>query len=254
MNYIPLIIVLLFAPWVAAAKKDLPEPLKLLTQQGGEIVDQFDAPADMQGFIADFRGSVVTLYVTSDDKYLFAGTMLDAKGNDVGEQAVQAYISGPKSHKDWKLLESSNWIADGSSTAKRVVYTFTDPNCPYCKKFWQSARPWVASGQVQIRHILVGILKADSQAKAAAILAADNPAEILGKHEAGNLSPELSPLQNPAPEVINKLTENHQTMMALGVSATPATFYRNAAGVVKTQMGLPGESMLGQIFEPHKEL
>lgn len=250
MKYIILINFLLFTPWALAEKPDLPEPLKLLTQQGGEIVEQFDAPAGMQGYIAEFKGQVMTLYVSSDNKYLFTGAMLDAQGNNIGEEAVQAYISGPKSIKDWQQLESSHWILDGSATAQRIIYTFTDPNCPYCKKFWQSARPWVESGQVQIRHILVGILRADSLGKAATILSADNPAELLGKHEGGNLLPELVALQEPSPEVRNKLMENHQSMMRLGVSATPATFYRDAAGAVQKQMGLPPESMMMEILGP----
>lgn len=253
MKSILLVPILFFAPWAVAQLDNLPEPLKLVAEQGGEIVDQFDAPAGMKGYVADVRGHVMTLYVTADDKYLFTGAMLDAKGNNLGEQAVQAYVTGPKSENDWKRLESSNWIADGSPMAKRIIYTFTDPNCPYCKKFWQSARPWIASGQVQLRHILVGILKADSQGKAAAILAADNPAEILAKHEAGNLFPELAALQDPSPEVSNKLMDNHKTMMELNVSATPATFYRDASGAVNKQMGLPPEPVLKEIFGPLKE-
>lgn len=248
MKYISLVTILLFAPWAVYATDVLPEPLKLLTQQGGEVVEKFAAPVGMKGYIAEVQGQVITLYVTPDDKYLFTGSMLDAQGNNIGEQAVQAYLSGPKSKKDWKLLESSNWVADGSSAAKRIVYTFTDANCPYCKKFWKSARPWVASGQVQIRHILVGIIRADSQGKAAAILAADNPAKMLDEHQAGTLLPELKPLLNPSSEIQSKLLANHQTMLTLGVSATPATYYQDATGTVKKQMGLPSELMLEQIF------
>jgi thiol:disulfide interchange protein DsbG len=46
------------------------------------------------------------------------------------------------------LLQNSSWIADGSIGARRVVYVFTDPNCPYCNKFWAEARPWVQAGKV----------------------------------------------------------------------------------------------------------
>ena len=252
MKYIILISTLLLTPWALAQIDNLPEPLKLLTEQGGEIVGQFDAPAGMKGYVADLRGQVATLYITADDQYMFTGAMLDAKGNNLGEQAVQAYVIGPKSEKDWKQLESSHWVADGSPTAKQIVYTFTDTNCPYCKKFWQSARPWVESGQVQLRHILVGIIKEDSLGQAAAIMAADNPAKILEKHQAGTLFPKLKPLQEPSPEISNQLMVNHQSMMALGVSATPATFYRDTTGAVKKQMGLPPESSLNKIFGPLK--
>lgn len=253
MKLIILVTLLTIAPWAISQKSSLPEPLDLLIQQGGEIVEKFDAPAGMQGYIADFRGQVITLYVTSDNKYMFTGAMLDAQGNNLGEQAIQAYLSGPKSIKYWNQLETSHWILDGSPKAKRIVYTFTDPNCPYCKKFWQSARPWVDSGQVQIRHILVGILRADSQQKAAAILAADKPSVALAEHQVGNPLAKLKPLPEHSAEIRNKLTENHQIMMLMGVSATAATFYQDETGVVHKQMGLPPESMMTQILGALKE-
>lgn len=253
MKYIILVTFLTIAPWASAQKSALPEPLNLLIQQGGEVVEQFDAPAGMQGYIADFRGQVITLYVTSDDKYMFTGAMLDTQGNNLGEQAIQDYMSGPKSIKDWKQLETSHWVLDGSPTAKRIVYTFTDPNCPYCSKFWQNARPWVDSGQVQIRHILVGILRADSQQKAAAILAAEKPSVALAEHQVANSLPNLKPLLEHSTDIRSKLMENHQIMMVMGASATPATFYQDETGVVQKQMGLPPEAMMTQILGHLKE-
>ncbi len=53
---------------------------------------------------------------------------------------------------------------DGKDNAPKIIYMFSDPNCPYCNRFWQLARPWVDSGKVQIRHIMVGILSHDSPA------------------------------------------------------------------------------------------
>lgn len=64
------------------------------------------------------------------------------------------------------------WILDGKKEAPVIVYVFADPFCPYCKQFWQKARPWVDSGKVQLRTILVGVIKPESPATAAAILAA----------------------------------------------------------------------------------
>ncbi len=61
-----------------------------------------------------------------------------------------------------------------------VLYVFADPFCPYCKQFWQQARPWVDSGKVQLRTLLVGVIKPESPATAAAILASKNPAQTLG--------------------------------------------------------------------------
>ena len=65
----------------------------------------------------------------------------------------------------WRQLEASHWIADGRDGA-RVVYVFTDPNCPYCNKLWSEARPRVAAGKIQLRHVIVGILTPTRPGKA----------------------------------------------------------------------------------------
>jgi protein-disulfide isomerase len=65
--------------------------------------------------------------------------------------------------------------------------------------------------------------------------------------------PELKALPAPYPEILNKLQQNHQTMVALGVSATPATFDHDAAGVVQKQMGLPQEPQMMEIMGPLQE-
>lgn len=78
----------------------------------------------------------------------------------------------------WNSLEKSKWIQDGDSKAPKVVYVFSDPNCPYCHTFWKQARPWVDSGKVQLRHIMVGVIRPSSKAQAATLLSAKNPEEV----------------------------------------------------------------------------
>ncbi|AMN13745.1 thiol:disulfide interchange protein DsbG [Alteromonas macleodii] len=230
-----------------ATASSLPQPLKFIESQGGEVVNAFDAPSGVTGYIIDFRGNALTVYLSEDKQYLFTGKMLDASGRDIGETALNAYISGPQSEKNWQALGSSNWIPDGDNDAERVIYTFTDPNCPYCKKFWQQARPWIEAGKVQIRHIMVGILKADSFDKSAAILSADDPAKALYQHEVGNEGTVLT-ITPPSDNAREKLKINHTLMQKLGVSATPAIFYKDSKNVVDLHMGLPGLSQLEEIM------
>ncbi|WP_283709090.1 thiol:disulfide interchange protein DsbG [Pseudoalteromonas prydzensis] len=248
MNKFAFLIFLVPFHLVAATQYDYPAPVNLLIEQGGKVVSKFDAPANMTGYVADFRGQVVTFYVTPDEQYLLTGAMLDAQGKNIGEQAVQSYVNGPKALQDWQTLESSHWVRDGSAAAKRVIYTFTDPNCPYCRKFWENARPWVESEKVQIRHILVGILKADSLGKAAAILGSDNPEGEFNKFESGITFNSLKSLATIPEELRAKLEQNHQIMSAMGARATPATFYHNQAGQLKMQMGLPPQAAMEDIL------
>lgn len=238
---------LVFSHSLNAADKKLPLPLQLIENQGGEIVDSFSAPSGITGYLVDFRGNAVSVYVSADKNYLFTGKMLDAKGRDMGNEALENYIRGPLSEKKWQTLLSSNWISDGNQTAEKVIYTFTDPNCPYCKKFWENVRPWVDSGDVQVRHILVGILKADSYGKSAAILSAKDPAKALLEHESG-VNGAIRPLDSPSKKVQEALDENHLLMKTLGISGTPAIYYKDKTNTVKLHMGLPSASQLKQII------
>ena len=238
---------LVFSHSIYAADNQLPHSLKFIQKQGGEVVESFNAPSGMTGYIVEFRGNALTVYLTEDEQYLFTGKMLDATGRDIGEEALEGYINGPQSEKKWQALRSSNWIPDGSEDAEKVIYTFSDPNCPYCKKFWENARPWVASGEVQIRHILVGILKADSYGKSAAILSAKDPAEALYEHQASE-NGSVRPLTSPSETVRTQLEENHLLMQTLGISAVPAIYYKDKTNALKLHMGLPGALQLEQIM------
>ena len=71
-----------------------------------------------------------------------------------------------KCGSEWKKRRGF-WT--GKKEAPVIVYVFADPFCPYCKQFWQQARPWVESGKVQLRTLLVGVIKPESPATAAAI-------------------------------------------------------------------------------------
>jgi hypothetical protein len=66
--------------------------------------------------------------------------------------------------------KGATWIAEGNGP--RLVYIFFDPNCPFCHKLYQEARPWVGRDGLQLRWIPVGILMPSSAGKAAAILEA----------------------------------------------------------------------------------
>jgi hypothetical protein len=83
------------------------------------------------------------------------------------------------------------------------VYVFTDPNCPYCNKFWADAQAWVDSGKVQLRHIMVGILTPTSADKAAALLGDKNPAAALNAYEQSHASTNAKVLASGHPELLD---------------------------------------------------
>ncbi|WP_432722215.1 thiol:disulfide interchange protein DsbG [Jeongeupia wiesaeckerbachi] len=222
----------------AEPAKSWPAPIKALEKQGYEILGSFKAPDGMTGYTAMLLTRPQTIYLTPGGDKAIVGTMIDANGDNWNQQLLDKQFSTAL----WQQLEHSAWVADGDSKAPRVIYAFTDPNCPYCSKFWNDARPWVKAGKVQIRHILVGIIKADSTGKAAAILADANPSAALNRHELQHASGGVKPLSKIPQPIQDKLSINQKLMERFGAFATPTILYRDASGTMQRMQGAPSSA------------
>lgn len=233
-----------------AQAKEWPAPIKALEAHGLEVVASFDAPGGLTGYAALLQHQPIALYLTADGKHVIVGPMFDSTGANVSEESLDRLINKPMAEKVWQQLEASKWIADGSAKASRVVYVFTDPNCPYCRKFWSDARPWVKAGKVQLRHVMVGILGPTSPGKAAALLSASDPSLALNQYESAQTAGGLKPL-NPVPASIQaQLDANYRLMEKLGSSATPTIFYKDSKGDFQKMKGAPSGDKLSQILGP----
>ena len=240
---------------VVVAAPERPAALQALEKQGVTIVGTFPAPGGLTAWAGYIGQRPLSLFVTPDGKHVIAGTLLDAQGEEVAEAALEKTVRGAMTAGAWSKLESSHWIEDGKKDAPRTVYVFTDPNCPYCNKFWADARPWVDSGKVVLRHVMVGILAPTSAGKAAALLAAKDPAAALSAYERGHMEQNgksiasgrvrpladagLKPLEDIPADIERKLTANHRLMASLGLQATPAMVWRDANGAVQMRTGAP---------------
>lgn len=240
---------LLGAALTAQAEK-WPAPIKALESQGVEVVGRFDAPGGLKGYAGLMGQQPLALYLTPDGKQVIVGTMLDAKGTNLSQAPLDKLVSKPMTAKVWSQLEKTSWIGDGSKTAARVVYTFTDPNCPYCNKFWKDAQPWVKAGKVQVRHILVGILAESSPGKAAALLSADDPSAALAQHEQQQAGGGIKPLPQMPAKARAQLDAHQALMQQLGASATPTTFYKDDAGKLQMVQGAPQGDTLAKLLGP----
>jgi thiol:disulfide interchange protein DsbG len=113
----------------------------------------------------------------------------------------------------------------------------------------------VDSGKVVLRHVMVGILTPTSAGKAAALLAAKDPAAALTAYERGHVEQNgksiatgrarplgdagLKPLEDIPADIESKLTANQRLMASLGLQATPAMVWRDATGNVQMRTGAP---------------
>ena len=255
----------LAAPWLPALGQERPAPLRALEKQGVTVVGSFPAPGGLTAWAAYTGQQPVALYATPDGKHVIAGTMLDAEGKNLTRESLEKAVRGPMSAGLWKQIESSAWIADGEAKAPRTVYVFTDPNCPYCNKFWADTRPWVDSGKVMLRHVMVGILTPTSSAKAAALLADKNPSAALAAYERGHAAANAKTLASGRPKPLGdtglkplasipaaiqaQLDANEKLMAAWGLQATPAMVWRDSSGAVQMRTGAP-EGALTEILGP----
>lgn len=143
----------------------------------------------------------------------------------------------------WKRLETSSWVQDGKTNAPRVVYVITDPNCIWCHRFWEAARPWVDAGQVQIRHILVGVIKPTSEGKAAAILSSANPSTALRSNELKIKEGGIAEATVVPPTIKSALADNLRLMQEFGFRGTPAILYADTNGDLVGLAGYPRDQL-----------
>ncbi len=234
----------------SAVSEDIPAAIKNLENRGVEIIGKLDTPADIDAYAAIAKQQPLAVYLTPDKQHVIIGTLIDEDGHDITYDALQEATVGVWSESTWQTLTDSSWVADGNPNAERIVYMFTDPNCPFCHKFWEQSRPWVDSGAVQLRHILVGMLTETSEGKAAAILASNNPSVALMEHEKKLNQSGIEPLEDIPSDIAEQLKENADVMNDLMITGTPGILYHDSEGQLKIQRGAPLDEDLELILGP----
>lgn len=226
-----------------------PAVIQALEAQGVSNIREFDAGQGVRGFAGVAGDQPVAIYVLPDG-HAIAGTRLDTKGDILDKETVENLVAKPMSDQTWASLETTPWVLDGQADAPRIIYVFTDPNCPYCHLFWEASRPWVEAGNVQLRHLLVGMLKEDSPAKAAAILGSTDTSAALQKHELSYDQGGISPLESIPDDILEILEENQLLMMTMGFRGTPGIMVLDDEGVIQKYNGMPRDDALADVLGP----
>lgn len=232
-----------------AETADHPPALKTLEGQGLTVMQEFKVGGGLRAFAAVAGDRPIAVYITSDGNAI-VGTRLNTKGEPVDEAALNNLAAKPLSDKEWAQLQSATFVRDGQANAPRIVYAFSDANCPYCHRFWEAARPWVDAGKVQIRHIIVGIIKEDSPAKAAAILGAVDPSAALAENERKHAQGGITPAKSVPANVRKTLDDNQMLMVSMGFRGTPGIVVRGPDGVLKKYNGMPPGPQLAAVLGP----
>jgi thiol:disulfide interchange protein DsbG len=143
-------------------------------------------------------------------------------------------------------LDRAHWIASGAKSNARVVYVFTDPNCPYCNDLWKAMKE-ARAPEVQIRYLLVAVINADSRGKDATILESADPAATLEKHERDYARGGIASKPTGQPATTETISVNEALMGALHIYGTPGLVYLDELNEVRVFAGMPDREQLKTI-------
>ena len=163
-------------------------------------------------------------YVDSGVNFVIMGRMFDARTReDLTQKRLDTALK-----VDFKTLPLDRAIKTKKGDGSRVIVTFEDPNCPYCKRLWQNMGDLQ---NVTIYTFLYPILSADSNEKSRAIWCAKDRAGTWDQYMvAGKAPPAATPDCTNTP-----VDENVALGRQLGISGTPTIIFTDgtrAAGAM----------------------
>ncbi len=216
-----------------------------LTHGQGTVEKTFSGPGGLTGVVVGIDGHQSLAYVTPDGHYLVAGAILNASGQNVLQKDAVRYGVIPASEKPTALARA---VAKGDTfvvgKAGPEMVAFIDPDCIFCHKFYEEAKPLMDSGKLRVRFVVTAFLKPSSLPRAEAILGAADPAAALAENEAhfNDTTEEggIAPAKNASAEVARAVHGNTQLLQKSGEVATPTVIYCSAAGKPTLEHGVPG--------------
>jgi thiol:disulfide interchange protein DsbG len=140
-------------------------------------------------------------------------------------------------------LEQAKWIAAGSKSPTRVVYVFTDPNCPYCHDLWQAMQT-ARAPDVQIRYLLVAVINEESRGKDAAILESKDPLASFEKNERTFAADGIAAKPTWLPATNEAIARDEALMAELHILGTPGLVYWDEQHKPRIFAGMPSPEQL----------
>lgn len=223
------------------------------------IIKRFDGPLKLTGYVVELPQPQTPLkpplysviYTDPTNSYVLAGVgIFDKNGKNQTRLALEKYAPHSDYSAAYAATARATSFKEGQSGAP-VIYAFFDANCIFCNKLWVETRQLVQDGELQIRWVPVGIIKHDSEDKAAAILSASDPAAALTidertfdhVHEEGGFSVTHNRIPTAA---ITAVRANDKIMQKAGFYGTPVLLYETRDGAY-AKLGLPSSQDLTRI-------
>ena len=151
-------------------------------------------------------------YVDSDVTFVLAGRMFDpATREDLTQKRLDVALK-----VDFKSLPLAQAVKTVRGDGSRVLVTFEDPNCGYCKRLWQNM---AELKNVTIYTFLYPILSPDSMEKSKAVWCSKDRAASWDELMVQNKTPAA------AADCKNPLEQNVALGRDLGINGTPTIVF-----------------------------
>ena len=156
-------------------------------------------------------------YVDSEVSFVLAGRMFDPRTReDLTQKRLDTALK-----VDFKALPLDRAVKTVRGDGSRVLVTFEDPNCGYCKRLWQNMGELK---NVTIYTFLYPILSPDSHEKSKAIWCAKDRAASWDEHMVQNKTP-----ADTATDCKNPLEQNVALGRELGINGTPTLIFADGS-------------------------
>ncbi len=185
---------------------------KIAERLPGATVDHV-APSPVKGIYEVGVDGGDIIYVSADGRYLLSGVMIDLVTQ---ENLTERVLSGRRVKVLNGVPENSMIIYEPEGEVKHTLTTFTDIDCPYCRKMHKEMALLNRMG-IRVRYMLfprAGVASR-SYEKAVSVWCADDQQGELTKAKTG-ATPEIRKCQNP-------VREHMALARRLGLQGTPYT-------------------------------
>lgn len=216
-----------------------------VTHDQAQVDKVLAGPGGLTAIVVEDQGHKSLAYASPDGKYLIlAQAIINSAGENVIRKNAEEAGLLPKPKPAAQLAEQTASQAKSFvlGTKGPELIAFVDPNCIFCHKFYEDAKPLIAAGKLRVRYVVVAFLKPSSEGKAAAILSAKDPIAAMAKNEKGfNTETEegaIHPDANPSPAVLAELQKNTQFLQDSGEVATPTILYCSKKGKAEISHGM----------------
>jgi thiol:disulfide interchange protein DsbG len=224
---------------------DMPAPLVFAKSSGAlEVYKNFPAAGGLTGWLVQDKnaGKYLVVYTTKDASVLLAGMALDATGRNLTSIYAEQHVPQPDYSVAYAELNQSATVVVGNPKAKAAMTIIFDANCGFCKIMHKLVNPAVEAGELRVTYVPVAIMGADSDVKAAGMLASKNPGAAV--HASTEGATEVSHDKT----LLAKVAANTVLMKKHGFTGTPGVLYKAKVGGEETIYVSPGVPNITEMF------